>query len=149
MAIEFSECTPSDINDILALEHLLFDNPLSDEAIQFELTLNPYAHYYKLSEKTELIGYGGIQVILEDAHLMTIGIKQSYQKQGLGKILLAQLIDKAKMHKAQRMILEVATNNHPALHLYESCGFKKGRTRLRYYGEENAYEMILDWKQER
>ena len=145
MAIEFSPCTTQDIPDIMQLEPVLFNQPFTQEEYEFEIEINPLAHYYKFTNNDELIGYAGIQCIQEDAHLMTIGIKESYQNQGLGKILLRQLIEIAKTQGCKRMILEVATTNYPAYHLYTSLGFKKTRRRIGYYGDQDGDEMILEW----
>lgn len=148
MAINYSSLLVSDLDQIMTLEPLLFDHPFSRETYHYEISHNPLAHYYKLSLEDEIIGYGGIQTILDEAHLMTIGIKKAYQKQGLGKILLRQLIKEAKELGCQCMILEVNVNNHGALHLYQDMGFKTTRTRPHYYGKDNAYEMRLDWSEQ-
>lgn len=147
MAINYSALLVSDLDQVMILEPLLFEHPFSREAYYYEIKHNPLAHYYKLTIENEIIGYGGIQNILDEAHLMTIGIKKSYQKQGLGKILLKQLIKEAKGLDCRSMILEVNVHNHGALHLYEDCGFKITRTRPHYYGKDNAYEMRLDWSE--
>lgn len=148
MAIKLDQLTLDDLQQIMVLEHQLFEYPFTQEAYEFELGLNQFSHYIKLALEDELIGYGGIQVVFEDAHLMTIGIKKQYQRQGLGRVLLKQLIQMALQLDATRMVLEVNVKNHNAYKLYESLGFKKTRVRHQYYGPDNAYEMVLTLKEE-
>lgn len=144
MAIEFSQLELKDLEQVLDLENILFDHPFDEEVYHFELKLNPYAHYYKLSKDNVILAYGGIQCIFEDAHLMTIATHPQYQKQGLASVLLKQFVRIAKEQGCTKMILEVNTQNHGALHLYHHFGFKQTRIRKNYYGNQDAYEMVLE-----
>ena len=146
MEIKISCCQKEDISHILKLEPILFPEPFDKEFYEYEILVNKSAHYYKLTEADTLVGYGGIQCILDDAHLITIAIKSDYQNKGLGKQLLDYLIAKAKEFNCNRMILAVAINNKPAVKLYATTGFHVTRTRKNYYKNQHAFEMILEWR---
>lgn len=141
MDIKCSPITLDDLEDILILEPALFDHPFDRDAYFFEIAQNPYSHYYKLHIDDELIAYGGIQCLFDEAHLMTIGVKHVYQNEGLGRQLLNYLIDKAKEAGCVVMYLEVSVENESALNLYFTSGFKPTRLRPQYYGLVDAYEM--------
>ena len=83
-----------------------------------------------------------------EAHILTLCVKKEYQGQGLGKILLQHLIDVAKDHKAEVLLLEVRPSNTTAVHLYHKYGFNEVGTRQGYYpakeGREDALIMALD-----
>ena len=61
--------------------------------------------------------------------------------QGLGRILLEDLIQTAQAHPdVARIFLEVRPANIAALKLYENCGFVRSGVRKRYYKDgEDAF----------
>ena len=61
------------------------------------------------------------------AHIGPMGIIQSKQGMGLGKILMESTLKLLEKNGATKVILEVIAQNHPARRLYEKCGFKKTR----------------------
>lgn len=146
MAVNSEPLLISDLDKVMELEPQLFDHPFEKTVYLFELNHNPYAHYLKLQENNELIGYGGIHCIFDESHLITIGISNQHQQKGLGRKLLEQLIDIAKQQDCTCMFLEVAVTNYKAIQLYESMEFKKLRTRKEYYGNVDAYEMKKEWR---
>jgi ribosomal-protein-alanine N-acetyltransferase len=91
-------------------------------------------------------GYAGYWYDGDDAELMTIGVGEEYQRQGIANAMLRWLIDDARARGAQRMLLEVRVDNEPALSLYHRLGFTRLGLRRRYYQPENidAYTMSLD-----
>jgi RimJ/RimL family protein N-acetyltransferase len=59
-------------------------------------------------------------------HYATLGlsVRQAYWNQGVGKAMMTQLMNFADKNKGLEMIdLEVRSDNHHAIHLYESFGF--------------------------
>ncbi|EFA23143.1 ribosomal protein S18-alanine N-acetyltransferase [Bifidobacterium gallicum] len=91
-------------------------------------------------------GYAGFWYDGDDAELMTIGVNPVWQRQGVASMLLRQLIAQARDQGVARMLLEVRTDNEPALRLYEQFGFTRLGLRKRYYMPEgkDAYTMALD-----
>lgn len=92
-------------------------------------------------------GYAGYWFDGDDAELMTIGVATSQQGKGIATRMLSTLIDDAKRTtQARRMLLEVCTDNEPALAVYRKLGFYRIGLRRRYYQPENkdAYTMALD-----
>ncbi|RSX56099.1 ribosomal-protein-alanine N-acetyltransferase RimI [Bifidobacterium dolichotidis] len=96
----------------------------------------------------QLCGYAGFWYDGDDAEIMTIGVAKQFQQQGRGARLLQALIDAAREQGANRMLLEVRTDNEPALALYEHFGFERLGLRKRYYMPEgkDAYTMVLELK---
>jgi len=52
------------------------------------------------------------------------GVIRSFQKKGIGEMLLQSLMKKMKSHKIDRFVLEVLTTNTPAQKLYLNNGFR-------------------------
>lgn len=96
----------------------------------------------------EIIGFSILAVATEQAELLNIVIKNKYQRQGLGQILLQHMIEQAKNNNAVKLFLEVRTSNLPALSLYKKLNFQQINMRKNYYpttnGREDAYVLMLD-----
>lgn len=77
------------------------------------------------------------QVIADEAELLTIATHPKWQRRGLAMQLMLGLHDAARNLGAVRAFLEVAQNNHPALSLYERCGYAPCGLRKGYYLSDN------------
>lgn len=95
----------------------------------------------------EIAGYALVMMVLDEAHLLNISVAGPLQGQGLGRVLLAQMIDISRHHRAANMFLEVRVSNITAIALYESVGFCEMGIRRNYYptkqGREDAVLMGL------
>ena len=91
-------------------------------------------------------GYAGYWFDGDDAELMTVGVGERWQRRGIASALLDALLESARAQGARRMLLEVRTDNAPALAVYTRHGFERIGLRRRYYQSENkdAYVMAVD-----
>jgi [ribosomal protein S18]-alanine N-acetyltransferase len=91
-----------------------------------------------------LIGYGGISRLGRtppfEYEIHTIGVDPAYQGRGVGRRVLAELLNIAAGGVVH---LEVRTDNAPAIGLYRSVGFTEVGLRRRYYriSGADAYTM--------
>jgi [ribosomal protein S18]-alanine N-acetyltransferase len=92
-----------------------------------------------------LIGIGCFWSILEEAHITLIAIHPNYQHQGLGRLLLYGLLQKAWEEGLERATLEVRVSNESAISLYKKFGFQTAGTRPRYYPDNREDALIL-WR---
>ena len=79
-------------------------------------------------------GFALGRVILDEAELLTIAVHPAARRQGMGRALLASLVEAARARGAVRLFLEVAADNHAAQHLYRCAGFAEIGRRRGYYG---------------
>ncbi len=93
-----------------------------------------------------VIGFSGIWVLANEAHITNLAVRQQHQRQGIGELLLISTIDLAKEHKASTMTLEVRTSNFAAQTLYNKYGFTQVDLRRGYYldNREDAVIMSTD-----
>ena len=92
------------------------------------------------------VGFAGMWLMLDEAHITTIAIHPEYRSLGLGELELNSLIGIAYEINAQRVTLEVRVSNGVAQNLYRKYGFTVVGTRRRYYSDNNedAYIMTTD-----
>lgn len=124
------------IKDILASD---FDKFWNYNVFKSELQ-NENSKYLVAKLNTEIIGFAGIKIILDEADVMNIVIKKIYRNQGVGTLLLNEIILLCKKFNLNSISLEVNEINSSAIHLYENFGFKKVGNRKNYY---NGYNAIL------
>jgi [ribosomal protein S18]-alanine N-acetyltransferase len=93
-----------------------------------------------------IVGFAGMWLMLDEAHITTIAIHPEYRSRGLGELELNSLIGIAYEINAQRVTLEVRVSNTVAQNLYRKYGFMVVGTRRRYYSDNNedAYIMTTD-----
>src|SRR5206468_1496081 len=97
-------------------------------------------------QRAELItGVIGVWLLADEAHIVTIAVRESHRRQGIAELLLIRAIELARASEQQLVTLECRVANAPALALYEKYGFEKVGLRPRYYSDnhEDAYVLSL------
>ena len=137
--------TPSDLAAAYAIEKRSHAFPWSEKTFasnQGELYLN-----LRLEVDGQLAAFAITQVVLDEATLFNIAVDPAYQRRGLGRALLEQLITQLEQRDVFTLWLEVRASNAPAIALYESLGFNEATVRRNYYptadGREDAIVMAL------
>ncbi|KAF1085458.1 ribosomal-protein-alanine N-acetyltransferase [Sporotomaculum syntrophicum] len=144
--ITFAQMQFNHLDQVIQIEKVSFPTPWSKNAFDYELRSNEFAHYIvALAEDQEVVGYAGIWVIIDEAHVTNIAVRQDYRGYGLGMALMLQLIQRATVLGVQRMTLEVRPSNAPARALYARLGFKDYGRRKNYYPDTNE-DAIIMWK---
>ena len=93
-----------------------------------------------------VVGYLGIWSMVDDAHIVAVGVRGPYRRLGVGELMMIRSIEIAKAWGSRSITLEVRVSNFAAQALYEKYGFKKVGVRKRYYtdNQEDAYVMTTD-----
>jgi ribosomal-protein-alanine N-acetyltransferase len=99
------------------------------ETVRRLLTLRP------APEPTQelILGFAGLWLMVEEAHIVTLAVREGQRRRGLGELLLIVAIEVAVAHGQQVMTLEVRRSNEAAVSLYEKYGFARAGVRSRYY----------------
>jgi [ribosomal protein S18]-alanine N-acetyltransferase len=93
-----------------------------------------------------VVGYAGLWLMLDEAHVTTIGVHPDHRGRGAGELLFLGLADIAREMRAGRITLEVRVSNTGAQTLYRKYGLEVTGLRRRYYSDngEDAYIMWSD-----
>jgi len=95
-------------------------------------------------ETKDIIGTISIWIDEDKAQINNFYILTPYQKQGLGKKFIEQILGYLRNIAIKEITLEVRASNQTAIRLYESLGFKNVTIRKNYYANgETAYLMYL------
>ena len=133
------------IEDLKSIKNVLasdFDNFWSYDVLEEELECdNSYVIVAKVDENT-IVGFAGLKVILDEADIMNIVVKKDFRHNGIGFILLENLINHSKELNLKTITLEVNENNLSAIRLYDKFSFDKLGIRKNYYdGKSDAIIM--------
>jgi ribosomal-protein-alanine N-acetyltransferase len=134
-----------DLDDVIEVEHQCFTNPWSRYAFTCELRDNQFSHYIVAKVGDKVVGYAGMWVILNEAHVTNVGILPEYRGYGIGELLMRKLIAIAKSLNADKMTLEVRKSNYIAQNLYTKLGFEPRGIRRKYY-VDNQEDAVIMWK---
>ncbi|HZJ58157.1 MAG TPA: ribosomal protein S18-alanine N-acetyltransferase [Clostridia bacterium] len=135
-----------DIRDVLNIEKICFSTPWSYEAFRAELEGNHCARYVVAEQESMVKGYGGMWVILDEAHITNVAVHPHYRGIGIGEAIMRGLIDTAANLKLGSMTLEVRVSNTIAQNLYKKLGFAGVGIRKGYYTDDGEDALIM-WKE--
>lgn len=147
--------TPLDFRDVhqcAALERRLFARESPWPAAGFAEELRaPHTRFFAARLRRagqrggRLIGYAGIALLgggEPESEVHTMAVEPDMQGAGVGRRLLAALLDEADAHGGP-VFLDVRTDNEPAIGLYRSVGFERIGVRPRYYQPSGADAYVM------
>jgi ribosomal-protein-alanine N-acetyltransferase len=164
--------TASDISQVMDIERESFPSMWPQTAYRRELE-NKVARYFVIVERTDdgedaappspslwgalrrivggdesggterVLGFIGIWLLIGDAHIVTVAVREAYRRMGLGERLLIVAIETAREFHQETVTLEVRKSNEGAQLLYEKYGFLRVGLRKRYYTDNNEDAVLM------
>ena len=149
MAVRILPMTADHIDAVAKLEKLCFSRPWSRDMLKEELD-NACAAFLVAEEDGEVLGYAGVQVILDEGYIMNVAVEPEHRQQGIASKLIRVFIDFARANRLSFLSLEVRPSNTQAIMLYGHLGFRTVGRRSNYYEHptEDALIMTLDFSEE-
>jgi len=141
--IVIEEMRLDDIDAVQEVERASFPVPWPANAFRHELTQNKNAHYIVAKEGEHIVGYAGLWLSLDEAHITTFAVLPQYRRRKIGERMLLSLFERAEKLGAEWLTLEVRASNLPAQRLYEKYGFRPAGVRRRYYSDNNEDAIIM------
>ena len=135
--------TVDDLEAVHRIEHASFSQPWPDQAYRSELQANRLASYLVGRVGDEVVAFGGIWLMVDEAHVTTIAVAPAWRRRRIGANLLLALIDLAIARHAREATLEVRLSNVAARRLYETFGFRPVGIRPRYYSDNGEDALIM------
>lgn len=142
-ALEFVTMGADDLGEVAAIEAAIYEFPWS--RLNFADSLTSGYSAWVCRRGGQMVGYGVMLVVVDEAHLLNLSIRSESQGRGYGRMLLGHLRGVARAHGAASLYLEVRPSNAGALALYRASGFAEVGRRRGYYpargGREDALVM--------
>lgn len=145
----------SDIEAVSKIEKQSFTTFWNTQAYVTEL-MNANALYVVATLNDRVVGYGGLWVIMDEAHITTIAVEAGLRGNKIGERLLIEMLKGSQKRGATRSTLEVRETNEPAKRLYEKYGYVWVAIRKAYYADNKENAEILwindmttsEWRQQ-
>ena len=133
---------PDDVDAVCAVDRLCFACPWSRET--FAAEASNAIGWYRLAECAGgVVGYIGSHVILDEAHITTLGVHPEFRRRRIAERLLADVLRHAVGAGARRITLEVRETNAGAVALYRKYGFAPVSRRPRYYSDSDEDALVM------
>jgi ribosomal-protein-alanine N-acetyltransferase len=146
MELIFKKMSLEHLDQVLEIEEVSYPAPWSYYAFAYELLHNDLAHYIVALSGDKIVGYCGMWLILDEAHITNVAVHPDYRRKSIGEALMLEMIRLAVQKGSARMTLEVRPTNTAARSLYEKLGFVENGRRKRYYTDNNE-DAIIMWKE--
>ena len=165
----------ADIDEVRVVEKKCFPTPWPKESFRYELERNRMARYFVLRrnspdapilpgesspglirrlfggassvEQGSIVGFAGIWMMVDEAHITTLAVAPEFQGKGLGELLLVAVTEISGAEDAKVMTLEVRQSNVVAQRLYEKYGFSRHGIRAHYYSDDGEDALVM-WSEE-
>ena len=135
--------TLADVDQVHDIETATFAVPWSHQSLVDEMERNACARYLVAVEDSgRIAAYAGAWIIFDEAHVTNVAVASAFRGQGLGRQIMAALMQYAANLGADYLTLEVRKSNAVAQALYRSLGFVELAVRKRYY-EDNGEDALL------
>ena len=126
-----------------AIEQASFSAPWPANAYRSELETNRLASYLVARVDDDIVGYGGMWLMVDEGHIITFAVHPEWRRQHIGERLLLAFLDLAADRGAHEATLEVRLSNLPARRRYEKFGFRPVGLRPRYYSDNGEDALIM------
>lgn len=134
----------SHIEDVFEVGKLSLKEAWNKESIEKELS-NKLAKYLVALDGNKVVGFVGMWIVFDEGDITNIAVHPDYRKQGIGDLLINNLISLCKENNINSLTLEVRESNIKAQNLYKKHEFKEEGLRKNFYDnpKENA---IIMWR---
>jgi ribosomal-protein-alanine N-acetyltransferase len=135
-----------DLDEVMTLEGAAFSSPWTRGMYLHEIEKREGC-YLVARRDGVLAGYGGTLLIMDEAHVMTLAVREDYRRRGLGARIFLELIDASEEMGARFFTLEVRKSNREAIELYARFGFQIMGERRNYY-LDNMENALIMWTED-
>ena len=131
------------LRSVLNIEAQVYPRPWTLGLFMSELNLHARSYFVARAEG-RVVGYGGLMLSMEDAHITTLAVDPSWQRSKIGQRLMVVLAREAVRRGSRNLTLEVRVSNVAAQGLYRRFGLAPAGIRKGYY-VESGEDAIVMW----
>jgi [ribosomal protein S18]-alanine N-acetyltransferase len=133
----------ADLDAVQRIERASFATPWPSYAYRQEIETNRMAHYIVARGGDEVVGFAGMWLMVDQAHITTFAVDPEWRRKGIGARMVLALLRMSETLGARNATLEVRLSNLPARRLYERFGFRPVGVRPRYYTDNGEDALIM------
>lgn len=141
--LQFRAMSHADVDAVFAIEQQIHAHPWTRG--MFIDSLAAGHEGWLMMQNDEVIAYAIVMQVMDEIHLLDIGVAKRWQKRGFGIKIFNKIIMINKERGMHKLLLEVRRSNAAALALYRNTGCREIGVRRGYYktadGREDAIVM--------
>ena len=123
-----------DVDRIVTISALCFSNPWQREAFIADIARS-WTRLLVVTDSEHVVGFVHYWLVAGEVQVMNVATDPTHRRRGLGRALVASMLDDARENRCETVLLEVRAANHAAIALYASFGFAQTGVRERYYDD--------------
>ncbi|MDQ1394930.1 MAG: [ribosomal protein S18]-alanine N-acetyltransferase [Acidimicrobiaceae bacterium] len=131
------------LRSVLRIESQVYPRPWSLSLFMSELALRSSRAYFVARVGGLVVGYSGLMLTGDDAHVTTIAVDPAWHRHKVGTRMLLNLAREALRRNARHLTLEVRVGNESAQAMYRTFGFHPAGIRKNYYVETNEDALVM------
>lgn len=143
LAVQIVPMRRRHLRTVVRIEQSVYPTPWSHNLFLSEIALRISRVYLVARVGGTVVGYGGVMLVGEDAHVTTIAVDPAWHRRQIATRLLLQLTRSAIERGARNLTLEVRMTNSGAQELYRRFGFAPVGVRRGYYVETKEDALIM------
>jgi ribosomal-protein-alanine N-acetyltransferase len=138
----------ADLDQVVELDRRSFPLPWSLSSYRYEILHSKISLCWvvETNQNTSTI-IAAVMVfyhIVDEVHIATIAVDEKYRRSGMASALIDELLAYCRLHKAQRVFLEVRQSNLAAQALYQKHGFVFNGMRKGYYSDNHEDALLME-----
>ncbi len=142
--VRIRTATDADLDAVMALEQASFPASAWERAtMQAEIASEWGRYIIAIDGDGRALGYAGLRAVGVEGDVQTIAVAEGARGRGIGRALLAELLEEAGRRGVRELFLEVRADNDVARGLYASVGFEEIGVRPRYYQPEDVDAVVM------
>ncbi len=130
--LRFVPMRGEDLDAVMEIERRSFPEPWTPGLFLHELKV-PFSKTTLALRGDEIIGYICRWLVGDEIHILNIAVRPEARGGGIGRALVALVMEEAEESGVALITLEVRRENHAAIALYQAFGFTERGVRRNYY----------------
>jgi len=141
-ALRFVPIDRTHLDAVMAIEAEAYPEPWTRGMFLQEVE-SDRSYFYVMALSGQIIGYGGFWLVLDEAHITSVTVRDTHRGKGIGRLLMEFLLRTAREQRAHIATLEVRLSNLKARNLYLSLGFRPVGIRKEYYPRSGEDALVM------
>ena len=142
--IRITDARLNHIDAIEAMEKQCFSVPWTREMLIKQLPDDMHIFLAAEDDDGEAVGYIGLMYVLDEGYISNVAVSPERRRQGIGDMLIEELIIRARAKKLSFVTLEVRESSLAALKLYKKHGFAEVGRRRMSLSRRNSFSVIIE-----
>src|SRR4051812_21351522 len=142
LSVRYEPLTERHIARILDIEKESNTAPWSEKSFRNELD-NGQSVFLVAFIGPDIVGYGGLWLCIDEAHITTLAVAPAKRRLGLGRSIMVRLLKTAQEHGMECSTLEVRSGNEAAIELYRGLGYIETARRKGYYPDNKEDAIVM------